>query len=533
MNKTKAMRALLYSGDLLAVDLGTFSVKVLSLKAKERSLTVLGSAQREVWRELAETKTEEEKTEAYAGALRRLMAEHGFKPRNASISLAGSTIILRFLALPAGYKHDSEAALPAEARALIPFDEAEAVVQTHLLDGAKGDKQAPAEMMLAVAQKKAVQSAMDVVRMAGLRPAVIVNDILALANAYEFFDGKKAGETVVLVNAGASSTSVSVLENGTTKAARILNIAGNTFTRSLKRDFGIDLEEAERLKIEHGLAVPVGKTTEEDLIAARVARALMPTVKDLGVEIHRTIDSFLERRPAGYPPIGKIVLAGGSAALKGLPESLAAETGMDVKIFSPMVNVTGKDGRPGIAALSPGLAGPCGLALSNTLVRRTYKPRINLVPRRVRRAAIIQDVSPGFWKLIAGPVLVVFGLCAYAIWAVRVSHKEAAEEHGLAEAAKKTQNLQGMFKKKKKQAVVAKREENPFAFLARLTISGVFGDSRNALVMLNGNGSVYVARGGKLYDANEEEVRGVTSAIRDASLALTAGGRLYLIDLPK
>jgi len=37
----------------------------------------------------------------------------------------------------------------------------------------------------------------------------------------------------------------------------------------------------------------------------------------------------------------------------------------------------------------------------------------------------------------------------------------------------------------------------------------------------------------KLYDGDEEEVAGVRSEIRDNSLALTANGRLYLIDLPK
>jgi hypothetical protein len=78
MRKPAAVRSLLYSGDLLAVDLGTFAVKVLSMRAKERSLTVLGSASREVWRELAAAKTEEEKAEVYSRVVRELMAEHAF-----------------------------------------------------------------------------------------------------------------------------------------------------------------------------------------------------------------------------------------------------------------------------------------------------------------------------------------------------------------------------------------------------------------------------------------------------------------------
>ncbi len=530
MKKPLAMRSLLYSGDLLAVDLGSFSVKVLHLKAKERSLTVLRSATREVWRELAEAKTEEEKTEVYAAALREILAEHGFKTRNASISLSGNTVIVRFLALTPGYTLDPETGLTAEAKALIPFDEPDTVVSALIFDAAKGVASAKAEMLLTIAQKKTVQAGMDIVRKAGLRPAVIVNDALALANSYEFFKGKK-DETVVLVNIGATFTSVCVAEAGGPKAVRVLNVAGNAFTRALKREFGISLEESEKLKLAHGLS-PEALATEVDPIAARVARTLLPPVKDLSGEIQRTIDVFLERRPADYPPIHRILLAGGSAELKGLCERLAADTGMDVDVFRPMVNVAAKDGSVGIAPLAAALSVSCGLGLSNTMLRRSHMARINLVPKKARRSAIIRDVSPGFWRLIAGPAIVVAALSVYGVWAVRVSHREAATEAGLEAAAKAEKDAERKFTKKK-AVVIVRRVENPYAFLAKLTTSGVFGDNRNAMVMLNGDGRVFVARAGKLFDADESEVPGVTSEIRDNSLALTAGGRRYSIDLPK
>jgi type IV pilus assembly protein PilM len=531
MNKTTAMRALLYSGDLLAVDLGTFAVKVLHLKAKERSLTVLGSGSREVWRELSEAKTEEEKTGIYAAALRELLSAHGFKTRNASISLAGNVVILRFLELHEGFKLDPLTGLPPEAKALIPFDEADAVVSSLLQDAGKDGHPPHAEMMLAVAQKKTVLGGMDIVRKAGLRPAVIINDVLALANAYEFFEGERANETIVLVNAGATSTSVSVLENGAVKAARIFNIAGNSFTRAVKREFSVELEEAETLKIAHGLFAPKGKAGVEDSVATRVAGALKPVVKDLSVEIQRTIDVFHERRPADYPPILRIVLAGGSAALPGLPELLASDTGMSVSVFRPMVNTVAKTGAIGIAPLAPGLAVSCGLALSNTLVRRSHEPRVNLVPRRERRSAIIRDVSPGFWRMIVGPAVAAVVLCVYGVWAVRVSRREAAHEQRLEASAREAKALWLKFKKTK--AVAPKRTSNPYVFLSQLTISGVFSDNRNALVMLNGDGAVFVVRNGKLYDSNEDEVKGVTSSVSGHALTLSGGGHNYSIQLPK
>ena len=532
MRKPAAVRSLLYSGDLLAVDLGSFSVKILSMKAKERSLTVIGSASREVWSGLSAAKSEEEKAEVYAGAIREMMAEHAFKPRNASVSLSGNTVILRFLALPPGHAYAPEAGLPPEARALVPFDGADAVVSALALDPVKGFSPPRPEMMLTVAETKTVQAGMDVVRRAGLRPAVIVNDAVALANAYSFFEGGKDGETVVLAGVGASSTSVVILEGGVPKAARVVNIAGNAFTRAIKREFDSSLEEAERLKLAHGLAGPAGTDPEEDAVAAKVARALKPAALDLGAEIQRTVDVFLERRPSGYPAIRRLLLAGGSAELPGLAGRLAADTGLEAAVFRPIVNTVAADGGVGVLKLPPALLGPCGLALSNTLLRRSSQPRINLVPRKARRSAIIRDVSPGFGRRIAGPALAAAALCLYAVWAVDVARHDTSMEQMLETAARREAELEKRYEKKAKAAPV-KRVVDPFAFLSRLTVSGVFGDRVNSMVMLNGEGSVFVARGGKLFDANEEEVPGVRSEIRDNSLVLTANGRLYKIELPK
>lgn len=526
MRKNAAVRSLLYSGDLLAVDLGSFSVKMLSMKAKERSLTVVDSAVREVWRELAAAKSEEEKGEVYARAVRELMTARAFKPRNASVSLSGNTVIVRFLALPAAYTPPPDGSLPPAARALVPFEESEAVVSALPLER-------PSEMMLMISRKATVQAGMDIVRKAGLRPAVIVNDSLALANAWQFFEGHRPEETVVLAGIGATSTDVVVLEGGGPRAARVVNIAGGTFTRAVKREFDVDIDEAERLKIAHGLSAPGDRAPEVEAEAARVARALKPPVRDLAAEIQRTIDAFLERRPAGYPPIRRLMLAGGSAELAGLAGRLALDTGLGVEIFRPIVNVPAADGGVGVAALASALAGPCGLALSNTLLRRTRQSRMNLVPRKARRSAIIRDVSPGFGRRFAAPALAAMLVSAYAVWAVKVADGDTAMEQALESAARREAELELRFAKKKEKPAAPKREINPFAFLSRLTVSGVFGDKQNSLVMLNGDGTVYVARNGRLYDGNEEEVRGVRAEIRDNSLALTANGRLYPIELPK
>jgi cell division ATPase FtsA len=226
------------------------------------------------------------------------------------------------------------------------------------------------------------------------------------------------------------------------------------------------------------------------------------------------------------------VLAGGGAELKGLSERLAAVTGMTVEIFRPMVNVSAA-GVDGIKALEPALAVSCGLALSNTLLRRTMRPRINLVPKRARRAAIIRDISPQFGRKIAVPVLLGVGLSFYGYCAVEVSRKEAAMEKKLQAAvlAEKASHLK--VAKKKPAPAPVKRVQDPYAFLSRLSVSGIFGGGGGATVMFGGGGSAYVAREGRLFDGEEKAVSGVASEIIDRSVVLTAGGKRYALALPK
>jgi len=530
LKKGAAVRSLLYSGDLVAVDFGTCAVKIMTLKAKEHSLIVHACARREVWKELAAAASEDEKRDVYARALRALLVERGVKLRNASISLAGNIVVMRFAPLSQDFDVDPKTGLPIEARGLIPFDEPDTVTSVVITQApAKKGKGRP-ELILAAAKRESVQAGMDAARKAGVRPAVIVNDAVAMGNAVEFFRSRKGEETIALVVAGASSTSVCVAENGVLKTARVLNIAGAAFTRAVKREFDVELEEAERLKILHGFTSLAGG---EEADGVRVARALKPAAKDLAGEILRTLDVYAARRSSEHPGVKSLLLAGGSAKLKGLADLLSDETGLEVEVFKPVVNVGGAGGEAGIQALDPEFAVACGLALSNSVLRRSAAGRINLVPHKARRSAILLDVSPGFGRRFLAPAAIAAALSLYAVWAVNVTRHESAQEQALEAAAAREAALERKFTKKKQAAAAPKPVVDPYAYLGRLTVSGVMGDAGNLLVMLGGSGGVYVARGGRLYDANEEEVRGVTTEIRDNALRLFAGGKRYTIELPK
>ena len=61
-----------------------------------------------------------------------------------------------------------------------------------------------------------------------------------------------------------------------------------------------------------------------------------PIVKELNSEIQRSIDYFTGQQTSAEVNIEKIILSGGSANLKGLPELINADLRIPVEVFHPL-----------------------------------------------------------------------------------------------------------------------------------------------------------------------------------------------------
>lgn len=519
----KAMRALLYAGDILGVDLGSYSVRILQLKAAPEGVLVHAFVEHEVWRELEDAASDEERLEIYSSALRQLLEGRHFTTANGAIALSGNLVLLRFLPLAADHAPSRE--VPSEAWDLIPFERGQAAVDGRVQD-VSYDAQSPRrEMVLAVAEEKTVEGVIEAARSAGLRPSAIISDSLALENAYDFFPPEASGETQVLVDIGHSTTSVNILEAGVLRASRVFNVAGRLFTKALRRDFDIDEAAAETLKREHGL---LGGDGSDD--AARVQRALRPIVAELGVAILRTLDSYLDKRAAGHPAPTRLLLSGGSAELKGLADALALQTGLRAKVYRPLHGAEVGQGCLGLDKDSPALAAAAGAAVTKLLRRRSGLRRNNLLPRRKQRAAVMWDLSVGFGPFFLSIMLACAGMIVFTTQTARVLREEREAAERLALAAARREALADRFAPKPVTPAAAKPARSPFAFLKELSVTGVFGD----VVMLKGPSGVFVARSGQLFDEAESAVAGVSTALSPEGLILTTvRGEKFVAELPK
>lgn len=505
--------SMLAAENVLGVDLGSHTLKVLRLRIRPGGrLSILDYSEQELGDVLGKAKTDEERLEAYGAALKALVRERKLSGSSCAISLSGGAVLLRFLRLPRRYRLDLETGIPDDAKAHLPFEARDGRFATRVLDG--DDPSSPlVDLMLAAAETRTVNAAVACARGAGLQPLLLLNDALALEAAHRFFR-KGAAEAALLVDIGASTTSTVLVDKGAARAVRVFNVAGNSFTRAVRRELGVEPAEAEALKRRFGLAAPAG-----DAAAARVAKALRGPARDLLVELHRTLDA-----QALHPR--RILLTGGGARLKGLSDLLAADLGLPVELFRPLEDAS-TPASSGIEHASPSLAVVAGLAATGALRARGIKP-IELIPDAgVWSAASDRIASRRFELAIGAGLLAVLGGLYFvtARWAAGGADRG---ERALAGAPKPAP---------KPAPVVVKappKPPSPFAYLARLSVSGVVGGETGKAYMLAGPDRALISRGGLLYDQDDALVPGVFVQAVDGKLVLTTSNReRYEIPLPE
>jgi len=105
-------------------------------------------------------------------------------------------------------------------------------------------------VLLAAVKKDKLTEYTSLVIEAGLRPAIVDIDSFALENMYGVNYEIKEGETVALINIGASLTNINILKGEMFAFTRDVSIGGNRYTESIQKELGISYDDAERAKRE-------------------------------------------------------------------------------------------------------------------------------------------------------------------------------------------------------------------------------------------------------------------------------------------
>jgi type IV pilus assembly protein PilM len=255
--------------------------------------------------------------------LRQLFTKNKVKNRKVALSISGFSVIIKKVTLNYMSQEELEESIQWEAAQYIPFDIEEVNIDFQILgESPEGGDQM--DVLLVAAKKEIIQDYEMLVSESGLEAHVVDVDSFAVETMYENLFGIGEQEVVALVNIGASTMNFNIVKGPISLLTRDVSIGGKQVTEEIQKQFNLQYEEAEQLKL---------KPQEEWGQYKNLDRLIRNACDNFATEIQRSLDFFY----ANYPDeqISKMGLCGGGARMPGLLAHIQERVGVETFLINP------------------------------------------------------------------------------------------------------------------------------------------------------------------------------------------------------
>jgi len=293
--------------------------------------------------------------EAVGDAIRRAWTRSGSKNRLCAVSVAGSAVITKIISMP-GDLSDTEMAsqIELEADQFIPFSLEEVNLDFEVMGASDNDPER-VDVLLAASRSENVDVRAAAAQHGRLTAKVVDVEAFALERAFGLLakemPGEGLGQTIALVDVGATTTTLSVLSDLKIIYTREQVFGGKQLTEEIQRRYGLTYEEAGLAKRQGGLP---------DNYAPEV---LEPFKESMAQQVNRALQFFYSS--SQYGQVDQVVLAGGCASIDGADAVIAEKLGVEVSVANPFADMA-LASRVRAQALTndaPALMIACGLAM--------------------------------------------------------------------------------------------------------------------------------------------------------------------------
>jgi type IV pilus assembly protein PilM len=307
---------------MVGVDIGSSSVKAVELQGKngDFQLVSLGYESLEpdsvVDGQIMELNS-------VSNAISNIFNEHKIKTNRVAAGVNGHSVIVKNIILPQMSSAELQESFAWHAEEHIPFDIADVTLDYHVT----GTTDDAIHVLMAACKRDKVANLKQAIQLAGKQPAIIDVDAFALQNCYELNYDPQPNEVVALLNIGASTTNINILNGNRSVFTRDASFGGNQYTSLLQKELGVTFEHAEQVK--RGMPLP-------EPVEDRDIQPILETVSDiLALEIQKTMDFYRATVEDGGVAVEKILVSGGGSKLAGWIYFLAKQFEMPVEIFDP------------------------------------------------------------------------------------------------------------------------------------------------------------------------------------------------------
>jgi len=335
------------NNSFLGIDIGSTSVKVVELQKEDGQPKLVSYGFSENIN--SDNSKWQKSNKLTAAIVKKICKKANVKGVNAISALPTFSVFSSVLNLSNVNKKEIASAVHWEAKKVIPLPLEEMILDWKEIKNADTSKNNIC-VLLTGAPQALVKKHIDIFKRANMNLISLETETFSLIRALIGNDKS----TVMLVEIGANTTDVTIVDKSIPILNRSIDIGGNTITEAIKSNLNIDFASAEQFKYDLGIN---SLKSDSDEILKVVTDTISPIIN----EIKYAMSIFHDKN---NKKTEKIILSGGSSLLPGLPKHLTKILNIKVIIGDPWSRIISQDDlKPLLNEIGPRMSVAVGLAM--------------------------------------------------------------------------------------------------------------------------------------------------------------------------
>ncbi|KKQ31864.1 MAG: hypothetical protein US68_C0006G0026 [Candidatus Shapirobacteria bacterium GW2011_GWE1_38_10] len=325
--------------DIIGVDLGLGSIKVVALNKGQDKFTLAAIGEVKTpngeWMKSGATK---KNVEEVAITLKSLIKDLKLGNRQAVVALPEYEIVSRLVSLPPLKESEIKDALKFEAETFVPYPLDKVSIDYEVIEE---DEAGRLTVFAIAARNDLIANYVKIFREAGLELLAIESPAVSMRRVLKQI--ATASEATMVVDIGQKYSDIIGFKSGNIYFARSMSVGGESLTRAISVNLGLDEASAEEYKKAYGI--------KEMELEGKIKNAIMPVFNSMAEEIRRAMALYAE---SNNKTIELLVLSGGGAKMPGLAEELTRLLGIEVQVIQPFLKI---DSQQIVAPIDLGVEG--------------------------------------------------------------------------------------------------------------------------------------------------------------------------------
>ncbi len=307
--------------NLIGLDISQTGIKVMEIDSKR--WRVLGYGSLDLDPVKVQTSLDDPGNTYLSESIQTLLAKNIVGQLHSDYVIVGlptGKTFSRTFTIPASEEKHINEAVEIEVDQYIPIPLTSLYLDYEVIERSKKT----ATVIMSAVPKTIVDACVGAVRSAGLTPLLAEPSMNAVARVLEATE--EGHLSTLVVDIGAASTDIAVLDKGVIRVTGSVGIGGNTFTLDIAKKLNIPLENAHQYKVLNGLSAGSKQ--------AKITSALEPSLKRIASEIRKVIRYYNERLSIDRK-IEQVLVVGGGANMPGIGEFFTNELIMPARVAMP------------------------------------------------------------------------------------------------------------------------------------------------------------------------------------------------------